>query len=122
MDPRAATSPVETMSEPMRQVMEALVAGLPAPPDAQAALTEAEQAEVAALVRTAHLTRLSLDRSRPPEGAEDAARARAEAALAANPPDPAEVERFRRKNPEGKPAGGVRTWLDRVFHRTRSDD
>lgn len=70
-------------SEALRRVMDALLDGLPPPADAQAALTEAEQAEVAGLVRTANLTRLTLQAASTPDGGngESAALDKAQAAL-----------------------------------------
>ena len=47
-------------SDALRRVVDALLDGQTPPPDAQAALSELEKNEVAGLVRTAHLTRLSL--------------------------------------------------------------
>ncbi len=76
-----ATSPatLETLSAPMRQVLEALLEGLPAPPDALAALSSDEKAEVAAFVRATHLIRLTLQSPLPSEEAEAASLARARA-------------------------------------------
>jgi hypothetical protein len=86
-DKEAAERP-EGTSEAMRRVVDALLEGQPAPPDAQAALTEAERAEVAALARTAHFAAATLRRPDPPDGAEAAALDRARRALAARPPSP----------------------------------
>jgi hypothetical protein len=75
----------EQTSEAMRRVVDALLEGTPAPPDAHSALTETERAEVAALARTAHLARLSLRKPDPAPAAQAAALFRAQQALAARP-------------------------------------
>ena len=67
----------KTISKSMQRVVDALVAGEPVPADAQAALTDAERSEVAALARTAHLTKLTLARPEPTAEMEAAALARA---------------------------------------------
>ena len=67
----------KTISKSMQRVVDALVAGEPVPADAQAALPEAERGEVAALARTAHLTKLTLARPDPTAEMEAAALARA---------------------------------------------
>jgi len=71
-----------TISEPMRRVLDALLAGEPVPPEAQARLTDAERAEVASLARTAHLTKLTLAKPEPTAEMEAASLARAHAAFA----------------------------------------
>lgn len=112
--------PIDTMSEPMRQVMEALVAGLPAPANAQAALSDTEKAEVAAFARTSHLAKLALAKSEPPDEAEEKARARAQSALNARPLSDADRKRFHQNNPSLSPAspsggaGALRAWWDRL--------
>lgn len=73
-------------SEAMRSVVEALIEGKTAPPEAQAALTDAERAEVAALARTAHLTRLTMHKPDPSPTVEAAALSRAQQTLAARAP------------------------------------
>jgi hypothetical protein len=117
MDP---ATPTEPMSEPLRRVMEALVAGLPAPPDAQAALSEDEKAQVAAMGRTSRLVKVALDKGEPPPGAEEAARARAQAALEKRPPTAADQTRFQQNNPDVSEAGGLRGWWNRL-RRKRND-
>lgn len=67
----------KTISKSMQRVVDALVAGAPVPADAQAALTDAERSEVAALARTAHLTKLTLAKPEPSAEMEAAALARA---------------------------------------------
>ena len=67
----------KTISKSMQRVVDALVAGEPVPAEAQAALTDAERSEVAALARTAHLTKLTLARPEPTAEMEAAALARA---------------------------------------------
>src|SRR5687767_5663441 len=67
----------KTISKPMQRVVDALVAGEPVPADAQEALTDTERSEVAALARTAHLTKLTLARPEPTVEMEAAALARA---------------------------------------------
>ena len=67
----------KTISKSMQRVVDALVAGTPVPADAQAALTDAERSEVAALARTAHLTKLTLAKPEPSAETEAAALARA---------------------------------------------
>lgn len=67
----------KTISKSMQRVVDALVAGEPVPADAQAAMTDAERSEVAALARTAHLTKLTLARPEPTAEMEAAALARA---------------------------------------------
>ena len=79
----SSPSPAPPPSEALRRVMDALLDGLPPPPDAQAALTETERAEVAGLVRTANLTRLTLQTASTPEqeNGEIASLEKAQAAL-----------------------------------------
>ncbi len=79
----ATSEPV--FSEPMRRVLEAMVAGEAIPPDAHAALSDEERQEVAALARTAHLTRITLHQPEPTQEMEARALARAQATLAARP-------------------------------------
>ncbi|MBC8102519.1 MAG: hypothetical protein H7Z41_08005 [Cytophagales bacterium] len=67
----------KTISKPMQRVVDALVEGRTVSPDDQAALSEDERREVAALARTAHLTKLTL--ARPDPTAEMAAAALARA-------------------------------------------
>jgi hypothetical protein len=67
----------KTTSKSMQRVVDALVAGEPIPADAQAKLTDAERSEVAALARTAHLTKLTLARPEPSAEREAAALAKA---------------------------------------------
>ncbi|MES2464523.1 MAG: hypothetical protein V4671_28510 [Armatimonadota bacterium] len=67
----------KTISKTMQRVVDALVAGEPVPAEAQAALTDAERSEVAALARTAHLTKLTLAKPEPTAEMEAAALARA---------------------------------------------
>ena len=67
----------KTISKSMQRVIDALVAGETVPADAHAALTDAERSEVAALARTAHLTKLTLARPEPTAEMEAAALARA---------------------------------------------
>lgn len=64
--------------------MDALLDGLPPPPDAQAALSDSERDEVAGMVRTANLTRLTLHAAAEAEktgNGENAALQKAQAAL-----------------------------------------
>lgn len=83
-DPMTTPSPSSfpPPSEALRRVVDALLDGTPPPPDAQAALSPAEQDEVAGIARTAHLTRLSLHAaSGEGENGENAALQKAQAAL-----------------------------------------
>ncbi len=100
----------EPMTEPMRRVLDALAEGVPAPPDAQAALTEAERAEIASLARTTHLAHLTLQQPAPPNEAEQASLGRAQAALENRP---APVGPKEGPEPPRKRAG----WLGRFFRR-----
>ena len=93
-------------------MLEALIEGAPPPPDAQAALTEEERAEVAALVRTARLTHLTLQQPDPPTGAADAALARAQDALAKHPLTGAS---------EGEARSPLREWWDRLLKRMNGE-
>lgn len=111
----ATTDPITDeppISEPLRRVLEALIEGAPPPPDAQAALTEAEKAEVAALVRTARLTHLTLQQPEPPTGAAEAALARAQDALAKHPALGATDE---------EPRSPLREWWDRLLKRRNGE-
>jgi hypothetical protein len=97
----------------MRRVLDALYAGEPVPSDAQAALSDEERAQVAALARTAHLTRLTLQRPDPSAEVEAAALRKAHEALAAQ---------HQRgggggiaSSPASDPKGPRPSWLDRLF-------
>lgn len=70
-----------TLSEPMRRVLDAMLDGQPVPPDAHEALTDTERQELAALARTAQITRLALQLPEPPETVETQALERAQKAL-----------------------------------------
>lgn len=72
----------DELSPQLRQVLEAFIAGEPAPPDVVAALSEADRAEIAALTRTAQFTRLVLQSPLPSPETEAAALARAREAFA----------------------------------------
>ena len=69
----------------MRVTLDALYQGQPAPPEALASLTEAERAQVASLVRTANVVRISLNQPTPSAEMEAAALARAHQAMASRP-------------------------------------
>jgi len=85
-DSRPETENAAELGSPaFRRVVEALLEGQPAPPEDQAALTDAERAEVAALARTAHLTRVTLQMETPDEAAERASLDRARTQLSAQP-------------------------------------
>ena len=88
------------VSGAMRRVLEALFLGEPVPLDAQAELTAFEQAEVAALARTANLTYLTLSQPDPSADAEARSLSAAQKELArrplvAPPPPVAEPETIR---------------------------
>ncbi len=100
------------ISEPLQHVLEALIEGASPPPDAQAALTETERTEVAALVRTTHLTRLTLQQPDPPSGAAEAALARAQEALAKSP-----VAR----TSDNEARSPLREWWDRLLKRRNGE-
>ena len=85
---RQASNSETEMSAPMRQVVDSLVAGVPPPSDVQAALSPAEVADVAALARSAHLTRLVMQKPDPAADAEAQSLETAQAALRARPPQP----------------------------------
>jgi len=100
-----------TISEPMRRVLDALYAGEPVPSDAQAALSDEERAQVAALARTAHLTRLTLQRPDPSAEVEAAALRKAHEAMAA------QLQRGGglASSPASDPKAPRPSWLDRLF-------
>jgi len=130
---RSNAEPV--FSEAMRRVLEAMVAGEPVPPEAHASLSEEERREVAALARTAHVTRLALNQPEPTLEMEAKALARAQATLATNgaarpagatplaPPPPS------RSSGPGGGGGGPQPdepedesflqWLARIFGKRR---
>jgi hypothetical protein len=92
----------------MRRVLDALYTGEPVPPDAQAALSEEERVQVAAIARTAHLTRLALNKPEPTAEMEAASLAKAQTALA------------QQKGNGGGPAAAPDkrpNWLDRLLGR-----
>ena len=94
------------ISEPMRRVAEALIEGVTPPPDAQAALTVEERAEIAALVRTARLTNLTLHQPEAAPEVEAQAWSKAQEALKERPAIPV---------PEDAPRSRLREWLERVL-------
>ena len=100
---------LETLPEPLRRVLEAIVEGIPVPADADAALSPEERAEVAALARTANLTYLTLQQPEPPAEAEARSLALAQDALAQRPPTtpPEEV----------RPRPALLAWLERLRNR-----
>src|SRR5687767_890102 len=107
-----------TLSEPMRRVLDAMIDGQPVPPDAHEALTEAERQELAALARTAQITRLALQQPEPPEAVETQALQRAQKALTQEPPLPAaRTGSGGGRSDETSPQSGWRTWLSRLFGR-----
>jgi hypothetical protein len=59
------TANLDTLSEPMRRVLSALMEGETPPSDAHAALTAEERAEIAVLGRTANLAYLTLHQPEP---------------------------------------------------------
>ncbi|GAB4461675.1 MAG: hypothetical protein OHK0029_27350 [Armatimonadaceae bacterium] len=77
------------VSEPMRRVVEALLSGEPPQREDQEALSPAEQQELAAITRTAHLAAITLEKPTPPEGSEARSLERSAQALQAKPPRPA---------------------------------
>jgi sugar phosphate isomerase/epimerase len=85
-NPKTAEATLETLSEPLRKAVEALVVGLPIPAETEAALTPDERAELNALVHTAQLTYLTLQQPAPPPEAEARSLAKAQDALAGRPP------------------------------------
>jgi sugar phosphate isomerase/epimerase len=105
----ASEPPLEALSDPMRRIVEALVEGIPVPPDAEAALTPDERAEVGALVRTANLTYLTLQQPDPPTEAEARSLARAQDALSQRPPVPV--------TEEIRPRPALLAWLERLRNR-----
>jgi hypothetical protein len=104
----------EPVSESMRRVVDAMVAGEPIPDDAQATLTLAEQGEVAALARTANLTYLTLQLPNPSPEAEERSLARAQQELHRRPP-------VTRPLPPLSPAppsrSALQVWWDRLWGR-----
>jgi hypothetical protein len=111
----ATTDPVTgepPISEPLRRVLEALIEGASPPQDAQAALTDAERAEVAALARTARLTHLTLQQPDPPSGAAEAALERAHAALDNHPTS---------ETTDSETRSPVRQWWDRLLRRRNGE-
>ena len=100
-------------SEALRRVVEALLEGQTPPPDAQAALSDTEKNEVAGLVRTAHLTRLSLHAAgNGSEGSNGSAEAnalqKAQTALEQRPPITAPL-----------PGDETLPWWERLWKRSR---
>lgn len=95
------------ISEAAQRVAEALIAGDPPPPDAQAALSNEEKAEIAAMIRTARLTYLTLHQPEPGADAEEKALAKAKDALQNRPPD----------TPSDTVPPRWRAWLDRLLNR-----
>jgi hypothetical protein len=110
MSERATEEP--PISDAARRVAEALIEGSPPPPDARAALTPLEQAEIAALVRTARLTYLALHQPEPGDAAEESAWAKAKDALQSRP--------LATPAPEDVPPRW-RAWLDRLLNRGNGD-
>ena len=110
-------------SDGKRRVLDALLEGMPPPPDAQAALTETERAEIAALARTAHLTRLTLRKPDPAPDAEAEALRRAQAAFAARAASGG--LRSPLTGPADTSAPSTRpfwqTWWERVSHTAPKD-
>jgi hypothetical protein len=112
----AIDEPVDTapLSEPMWRVLSALMEGETPPPDALAALTQEEQAEIAALGRTAHLAYLTLHQSEPSTAAEEKALDRARKEL---------VRREQSTSSSGVapppaiPRASVLAWLERLRKR-----
>ncbi|MDX1931456.1 MAG: hypothetical protein SFU56_02510 [Capsulimonadales bacterium] len=105
-----ATPPEETLSEPMRRVLEAIVAGEPVPLDAHAALTPAERNELAALARTANLTYLTLQQPDASPDAEQRSLEIAQRELARRPARP--------PAPDPEPRPFLLAWLDRLRRKT----
>lgn len=105
-----------TISEPMRRVLDALYAGEPVPPDAQAALSEEERAQVAALARTAHLTRLTLNKPEPSAEVEAAALRKAHEAMAAHQQRVGGPATSPAADPKARPS-----WIDRLFGKKPQD-
>lgn len=108
-DPAMTEPTLESLSEPMRRIVEALVEGVPVPSDAEAALTPEERAEVASLARTANLTYLTLQQPDPPADAEARSLARARDALSQRPPTPPAEE--------VRPRPALLAWLERLRNR-----
>lgn len=102
----------EPLSDPMRRVLEAMVAGEPVPLDAQAALTATEQGEIAALARTANLTYLTLQLPDPSPEAEERSLEQAQQELIRRPPVPHSVPPT-----ETRPA--LLSWLDKLLRRQK---
>lgn len=116
----------EPLSDPLRRVLEALVDGTPAPPDALAALTDGERAEMAALLRTSHFVRLTFQAAPGPTAeAEATALARAREALAQRgfpvAPAGAGAGAAGVTDPEADapPRPAVLAWLERLRRRNR---
>lgn len=104
-----------SISEPMRITLDALYEGRPAPPEALAALTEKERAEVASLVRTANVVSLSLNQPEPTAEMEAAALSRAHQAMAKIPSAPANTGGNTENKPESKSDTG--NWFTRLFKK-----
>ena len=73
-------------TEAIQRVRDALLEGSPVPEGAQAALTDAERAEIASLAAVAMLTKTALHAAEPPPHAEGASLHRAQGILATRRP------------------------------------
>ena len=111
-----------TISEPMRRVLDALLAGEPVPPEAQARLTDAERAEVAALARTAHLTKLTLAKPEPTAEVEAAALARAHAAFAQRRTGGAAGDSAGAHDEASAPRGGLLARITGLFQKRKDQE
>ncbi len=94
-------------TEAMRRVLDALLEGGPVPESARASLSEAERAELDALVATAVLTRSALHEGDPSPNAEAASLRRAQSLVAAQGRAP----RAARPAARGGIAARIARWL-----------
>jgi hypothetical protein len=106
---------IDILSEPMQRVLAALIEGQAPPPDADAALTEAERAEIAALGRTAHLTYIALHQPEPSTVAEEKALDRARKELARR--QTASAGNGVTSPPVTVPRPALLAWLERLRKR-----
>jgi hypothetical protein len=110
------TANLDTLSDPLRRVLEALLEGEAPPADAEAALTEAERAEIAALGRISHLTYLTLHQPEPSAGAEEKALDRAQRELARRNFTPPPGNGATAPTPAA-PRPALLAWLERLRKR-----
>ena len=106
-------------TEAMQRVLGALLEGSPVPEGARAQLTDAERAEIDALVATAVLTRTALRSGEPPPPAEAASLRRVQSVLPPRPHPEGYRGRATPTTPGYRPAGGLAAWIARWFGERR---